>query len=234
MHALNLSDAVSPKDREYILGFVPLPAQRPIDAIWPAERRRLYLLRENAVAPISVSDLAHYPYRGIGDPEIVRLFGQTSVQTHDGASDSLISLPLWPDLAMLLHFCHTTLGDLVKGTYSIYAVTQVSSCPISKSYTSGFGQSRSVIEDAEAQWRRLGYDISNASGLSALQNCGYRSEVKIGQSFTMHLNGHHLFDDRTMANRFVEEIASHDLLHAPFHVSGIYVLRTALEKIDNV
>ncbi len=211
---------------EYIIGYT---VQKLLGE-WSLERRKLYLLSDNVVHPITV-DPSGGSRPAFMQSECVSIF-ENSVIEHDyGSSEQseLVSVPLWPQLAPLQQYVYSQVGHVMPAGHAIVSVSRVCSGVLYRSYTSGAGKAADPAAFCRSQWKLLGYDIADAWLLSGLVNCGYtHSHRMLLKHYIAHLNQNHLFDDPAVAARYAKETNVRVAEHAPFFVYGLYLLASSV------
>ena len=74
------------------------------------------------------------------------------------------------------------------------------------------------------EWRRLGFDVCDATGTSGLMNCGYEVEERhLVDDFVERVNDYHLLETAEAADEFRRVCDRRVPEHAPFALLAVYV-----------
>lgn len=162
-------------------------------SLWSAYRRKDFLLLETAVVPLS-TDRAVWP--SPLDSEEVK-----------GKIPSWVGPmgPLWEDLDQLNVACNALRLEVPKRVWLIAFSAALEDL---RTINRLLGRPTSAAQPGEVAkvWEFLGIDVSDASKLSALSNCGYAHESELlalaRRRWAHRLNQYHLFTQRDDAAEF--------------------------------
>jgi hypothetical protein len=195
---------------EALIGF---DARTAAATPWPAERRRLYLLKEDVEKPLSLDPLV-WP----------NLFGDGMFETLASAPVAAPSWrgpnsPLWEDLGALQALLQSTLA---LPAYDVIAVTRLTQKDYVPSVAGPYGGPTRPAQRDRA-WALLGYDVADGA-ISGLSNCGYSDdEAQAGRArWAPLLNENHLFARVEDAFDFAAYSDARVPEHAPFFVFGLW------------
>jgi hypothetical protein len=190
---------------ECLLGFdvrVPLG-----EDLWPLERRRLFLIRDDVAAPLSVDTMV-WP----------SVFDERQTPEWIGGNAGL-----WEDLGKLRrHWTGPAATDVV-GPYSLIAVAWWSDAGFEDASDVGPYADPTNPPQRDETWRLLGFDVADGSLLSGLSNCGFEAgEAAPLEHFAADLNDHHLLATLDAAFAFRDATNARVPEHAPFFVYALH------------
>lgn len=172
-----------------------------LDADWTLDRREKYLLRTDAVRPLSV------------DPNV---WGR--VVNPDGEASG--PLP-WISVEDVLEGIgvRAGLGRQVAIVIGVVAEDSQEETAIARE------MGADTALEAHASWRLLGFDVANGA-TSGLSNCGYDGiEASVLRPvWASRLNEHGLFSDLIDALAFRRLTDQRVSEHAPFRVYGLWMV----------
>ncbi len=181
---------------------------------WDAIRRADYLLRTDAIHPLSVDAMVWpVPYE-LQDVDLFETHGYGFVGL--SATPPIIAGAVTITIAVFPE----TWSELQRETWNKLVLTAAGrEIGLESLY------STEVAVPSEAEFRLLGYDVSDWGLISGLSNCGYSSGEAVAgyrTAWAHRLNSHHLFDDIDAAEAFVKFADTRVSEHAPFYVFGIW------------
>ena len=186
-----------------LYGFDARTSLSGTDPNWSDLRRARYLLRPEISRPLSV------------DPQVwPKAF---SVEFNEG-----FARDYWTDLAELRRISRKQ--DVDKDDFALVALAVRGDKD--QVYTLFMPPTPSELD---ANWQTLGWDVADSGLISALSNCGYRSEEvdTLRQIFAPKLNDHGLFDDVEAAETFCVRSEARVPEHPPFFVHQLFCLASA-------
>lgn len=210
--------------RDVLLGFDARQKLGAVAALWDDERRKRFLLRVDALHPVS-ADVVVWPNLfgdGIGEDEQRRLrLPHATPPAWRGPNQYL-----WDNLERM----RAAIGPLAAKGHPVVAVGWVGSPSSSTTQTRAGPPYVNAVAPARLgkAWSRLGFDVGDAFLTSGLTNCGYTDtdRKKLGRRWKAQLNDYHLFNDAEDALEFAEMTEQRVPEHAPFFVYSLHVLRT--------
>ncbi len=181
---------------------------------WNAERKSIYLLREDIATPLSV-DTSVWP-QSDNESLCSELFSNYS-SVPNSAPNGL------------------NLFDLLSPSYVTHKSLQTESFLIAITVSSNVGarlRNEHFIEESSididdltrANWMCLGFDVANDWFCSGLMNCGYSTNDKaaLSKRYSGELNEFGLFMTEQAAASFCTSSDSRVSEHAPFISYGIW------------
>jgi hypothetical protein len=202
---------------ELLLGFDAREMWLDIAEYWPEERKKIFLLRQDIVRPLSTDTLV---WRSVFDVEQTLNIPQWTGPIQE----------LWDNLATLQEYLDTAWSER-KLPYWIIAVTlQEDGCE-NEELQEWYDRVTSIIPSLrDPAWAFLGYDVSDKWLLSGLSDCGTtETEMQmLHNTYASHLNEHHLFDQIKPAVDFMHVSDERVQAHAPFFVYGIWLIKKEL------
>jgi hypothetical protein len=204
------------------------------DHLWDANRREVFLLRRDVLAPLSV-DTSVWPSvfdsgQGIGLPEVERVrlgLAGIPLPTYTGPNASL-----WEDAETMRRYLIEK-WENPKPCVTI-AISWISDSGFSEGDKYGPYLSQTSPSALDPRWERLGFDIGDGSLVSGLSNCGYLAEEAqdLRDRWGASLTDHHLFDDLPPAFQFRDLVNQRVTSHAPFFVYGLYLIDSFAREIS--
>jgi hypothetical protein len=209
---------------ERLLGFDAREPRAAAGGRWDATRRQHFLLRLDALLPLSVDDTV-WPSlfdsgQGIGlPPDERQQLGLAGLPLPSWVGPNA---GLWEDLFRLRQQLAAE-GPAAR-PYVVVAVSWLSNDGFANAGSVGPYLGTTSPHTLEPAWRFLGFDVADGSRLSGLANCGYTAEEDPGlrAQWAQELNEHHLFADARSALRFRNLADTRVREHAPFFVYGLY------------
>ncbi len=191
--------------------------------IGPNFRKKMYLLRDDVVRPLST------------DPSVWRAVfdADTSLQRPQWIGPIQ---NLWDNLAVLQESMDTFWSERTLPCWIIAVTLQEDSCE-SEDLQDWYALASNIVPSLRGPaWALLGYDVCDKWLLSGLSNCGYgtdESEIQIlRDTYASDLNEHHLFDSIEPATEFRKLSDERVQAHAPFFVFGIWLIKKE-ESLDH-
>lgn len=185
----------------YIYGY-SVRFLRP-DEDWTDLRRKVFLLNESVEIPKSV------------DPNVwEEVVGQMAEY-----SAGKVRLPCWSDREKMLSCANYDRFSKEMVALTIVAFPEEGNC-LPQSIIINNVRS---IDMPDGFF--IGYDIADDGLTSALSNCGYsEAERSVAQmKYAKYLNRHGLFEDKSMAAKFVADSEIRVPDHSPFYIFGLYL-----------
>lgn len=216
--------------KNFLLGFDAREMWCDFQSSWSDERRDAYLLRKDILKPLS-TDIMVWPSVFDTQKEVELSGLKLEVLTWKGLIlPSWIgpNRPLWENLAHLRKHLAEHWIDRTK-PYWIIAIDRLSEAAIDNESIGSWPYLNSTLPSSiDANWRLLGYDVSDSFFLSGLSNCGFGLETQnvqfLRNQWGPFLNRYHLFDDFGQAILFKEFSNQRVREHAPFFVYGIWLI----------
>jgi hypothetical protein len=213
---------------ELVLGYDARWRPHRLAPRWPTERRDRFLLRDSD-GPLSVDHLVWpsvFDYGiGIGLPVDERQ--RLGLAGHPPPAWIGPNVGLWDDLAAL----QTARADARNSTWLVAVTCHHPHAQFTAGPVGPYVGSTAPPSPAP-HWRCLGYDVADGSLMSGLSNCGYPPDERphLQHTWSTSLNGHHLFPDPTLAERFRVGCEARVTEHAPFFVFGLYAVEGAVDS----
>lgn len=200
---------------ERILGYGARTLDPALEGLWDTRRRETFLLRPDVRVPLSV-DVLVWPsvFTPLASPRDLI----TAAQGFQAIERDLASFK-------------KQLRDRTPASpYSVVAITLPDIDQGSSSELDSLRQYVAVTSPAvvDVGMVKLGYDVADASLMSALMNCAPPPDKVLAQrrEWVPSIKDYHLFADVDAAGRFRDAADRRVPDHAPFFVFGMYRLPT--------
>ena len=193
--------------------------------LWESARRDAFLLRTDALKPLSTDALV-WPSVFGAPVQALPLKIREPLRLASLAAPTWIgpNACLWEDLPAMER--HLLASWAEPQPHAVIAVSWHSENAFSDA--GQFGPYLGCTNPAARppDWRFLGYDVSDGSLLSGLSNCGYSNDEtgSLRARWRGRLNAWHLFNDVTDAFSFRGLANDRVPEHAPFFVFGIHLI----------
>ena len=218
------SGPVSGELVRHLLGF-DIRIGKPGEACpWADEQKEMFLLKLDVARVLSVDQMVWpsvFGPDGLGRPDYVGFFA-----------------PFWECLEEMVAVAQT-LGDAALQSSLVGTGLRLDLCDQEERLTwrrflrgiSPSGEVGRALAEAQPRipsedWRLLGYDVGDFSGLSGLSNCGFISleddQLEMRRQWGPLLNIHHLFADPIAAREFKLVSDRRVREHAPFSVYELW------------
>lgn len=197
---------------ERLLGFDAREMWLSFESEWSPERRDSFLLRGDLKKPLSTDTMVWASVFGLDE----------SLEKPPGWE----AFDLWIDLDRMAASLDAGWG-VERKAHWIIGLTLRYGTFRQGDMEMGYPTLDSLpMSTGSQQWTLLGYDISDASGLSGLSNCGYATDEvpALRERWGTHLNAYHLFSDVDQAIEFKKLSDNRVREHAPFFVYGLYLV----------
>ena len=197
---------------ETVLGFQLRIAPQDLE-LWDAQRRAMYLLREDIRIPLSV-DTSVWP-ESRDNTLLSSLFADFS--TTPNSAPNGLALYALKSFAVLSHPASVKDPFLIGVSVVGEVARELQDQHCIKSFLP-------ITELVSNNWICLGYDVADYWLLSGLFNCGYDAAGKpsLSQRFGANLNEYGLFASANTAWSFGFDCNARVPEHAPFAVYGIW------------
>lgn len=201
-------------DKRVIVGFTARDgSSQAIDKTWTPELRKIHLLDENTVLPISVDARVFHDVLKLSD-----------FRSDDG---NWVVNP-----AGLVARLSTFDEFIARANLDDHKLQLAITAPFDYveelSLKRGFPDAATDAPDEASlnghDWRLLGFDCVNFNGaISGLFNCGFKDKSRLSSEYKGHLNEYGLFVTSDMATQF-SAVQNQDIpKHAPFTAAGIFL-----------
>jgi len=209
---------------ELLLGFDARVLLEKKDQLWDCKRKNDYLLNTDVHQPFS-TDTNVWPtifnFYNINKPEYTGFYQDT-----------------WEDYNILKHYC--TLYSLSnRVSFYIICISLIYSCcndnekELWQSFLSGYNSNNneyslskySLTHSIKKDWIRIGFDVSDFWGLSALSNIhkSIKEKDTAKSLFKRKLNKYHLFSILDDSKNYKIYANKEFKLHSPFFLYSIWL-----------
>lgn len=211
------------KHEQLVIGFDAREMWLRLSVIWPQERRKAFLLREDIEKPLATDTIVwqslFHSHRAIISKQSVTTGSATNLElpAEHRSIDNL-----WTNLEAMQTYLQEA-PTLEGKSYWLIAIAELMSLQDKERLK----QTYSFIPlEVDPKWKLLGFDVSQNNLTSGLTNESYAaSEIEaLKVRWSPHLNKHHLFTEEEQADAFADWADERDVGHAPYHVYAIYLV----------